>query len=462
MKTIAEQIRDLENTRAAKAARMTDVMQKSIDEGRSTDAAESEEFDTLECEIKQIDEDLTRLRKLQVMQGQSAKDVPADAGQSKAGANASRGAPTIITRSKDVDDKFQGQSFTRMVIAKAVAKSFGMDVVGYANQRWGKTNPSLVEWIKTDVAGGGSGSGEWGAELVQADARYMGDFITYLYSKTLYNQLPLREVPANITIKGQDGAATGYWVGESKAIPMSKADFSTVSLTPLKVAALSVVSNELLRDSSPAAEMLVRDALVEAASQRIDTTFISTTAASAGVSPAGILNNIAGTTSAGTDTTGVLNDIKELRYRFITAKNAGGLVWCMNPALASSMSLMRNALGQKEFTELNQNGGTLEGDPVYVSDNVNANYLVLLKPSDIYRIGMGGVQISISEHATIEMADNPAGASDVPTDQSQGIVGMFQTESTAIKVVQSVNFARRRTACVAWISDADYGGSIST
>lgn len=458
MKTIAEQVRDLENTRAAKAARMTEVMQKSIDEGRSTDDAESEEFDTLEAEIKQVDEDLVRLKKLQVMQGQSAAQV---SGETKSAASASRG-PMIITRSRDADEKFEGQSFIRKAIARTIAKMDGISAAAVAESRWGKTNPTLVEIIKTDIAGGGSGSGEWGAELVQADARYMGDFITYLYSKTLYNQLPLREVPAHVTIKGQDGAATGYWVGESKAIPMSKPDFSTVSLTPLKVAALTTMSKELLRDSSPSAEMWIRDSLVQAAAQRIDTTFISATAATAGSTPAGILNNIAATTSAGTDSAGVLNDIKELRARFINAKNAGGLVWCMNPGLASSLALMRNALGQKEFTEINQSGGMLEGDPVYVSENVNANYLVLLKPSDIFRIGNGPVEVSMSEHATIEQADNPSGASDTPADQSQGIVGMFQTESVAMKVVQSINFARRRTSAVAWINNADYGGSVST
>ena len=459
MKTVAEQVRDLENTRAARAARMTEVLQKSIDEGRSTDASEAEEFDMIQDEIKQIDEDLVRLNSLQRMQSINATPVE---GNTEKKASASRGAPTIITTPKDQDEKFEGQNFVRKTIAKTLAKLEGGNAVAIAQNRWGKSNPTLVEVMKADVAGGGSGSGEWGAELVSADNRFTGDFIDYLYSKTLYAQLGLREIPAHVTIKGQDGAATGYWVGESKAIPMSKPDFSTVSLTPLKVAALTTMSKELLRDSSPSAEMWIRDSLVNAAAQRIDTTFISTTAASAGVSPAGILNNIAATTSAGTDTASVLNDIKELRYRFIAAKNSGGLVWCMNPALASSLSLTRNALGQKEFTEINQNGGMLEGDPVYVSENVNANYLVLLKPSDIYRIGLGGVEVSMSEHATIEQSDGPTGASDTPTDQAEGIVGMFQTESVALKVVQSINFARRRTSAVAWINDADYGGAIST
>ena len=461
MKSIADQIKDLQAARAAKAGEASDVLQKGIDGDRSTTEDESELFDALDLEIKQLDEDLKRLNRMQVLNGQSAKEVTPEAGRSKAAASESRG-PTIFVKSADQDEAFEGQNFVRKAIARTMAKMDGLNAAAYAQHRWGKTNPQLVEIIKADVAGGGSGSGEWGAELVTTDNRYTGDFIEFLYSRTLYNQLPLREVPAYVTIKGQDGAATGYWVGESKAIPMSKPDFSTVSLTPLKVAALTTMSKELLRDSSPSAEMWIRDSLVNAAAQRIDTTFISNTAAVTGSTPAGILFGIDPTTSAGTDATGVLNDIKELRQRFITAKNSGGLAWVMNPGLASGLSLMRNALGQKEFTEINQNGGTLEGDPVYVSENVSSTALILMKPSDIFRIANGGIEVSMSEHATIEQSGTPAGASDTPVDQAEGIVGMWQTESVALKVVQSINFARRRTSAVAWIDDADFGGNIST
>ena len=61
-KTISEQIADLEATRDQKSARMKEVVQKSLDEGRSTNTAEAEEFDTLEAEVKTINEDLVRLR----------------------------------------------------------------------------------------------------------------------------------------------------------------------------------------------------------------------------------------------------------------------------------------------------------------------------------------------------------------------------------------------------------------
>lgn len=462
MKTYAEQIKDLENARAAKAARMEDVTKKSLEEGRSLEVSEAEEFDELELEIKQIDEDLVRYNKLLKMQGQSATPVTESGrGQVEKSVQTSKG-PTVFVKKQDAEDKFEGQSFTRKAIAKIIAKQEGCMPWQVAEQRWGKSSPTLVEVMKTAVPGHGGTSTEPGSELVTADNRYSGDFIEFLYSQTVYNQLPLREVPANVTIKGQDGAATGYWVGESKGIPMSNSSYSTVSLTYKKVGALTTISNELLRYSDPAAEMLIRDALVQAASQRIDTTFVSNSAGVANVSPAGIMFGIDPTTSAGTDTDGVINDIKELRQRFITAKNSGGLYWIMNPGLASSLGLLRNALGQKEFTQINENGGVLEGSPVVVGHNVGANYLILVKPSDIWRIGMGGIDVSMSEHATIEQADDPAAEQDTPTAQANSPVNMFQTESTAVKVVMSMDFQRRRSSAVAWIDDADYGGAIST
>ena len=60
MKTIAEQITALEAKRQASAARMDAVMQKSLDEDRTSDPAEQEEFDTLASEVEAIDKDLVR------------------------------------------------------------------------------------------------------------------------------------------------------------------------------------------------------------------------------------------------------------------------------------------------------------------------------------------------------------------------------------------------------------------
>lgn len=450
MKTIAEQIEALEASRAAKAAAMATIMQKSIDEGRSTETAEQEEFDGLQAELDAIDGDLKRFRALERAQAATAKPINGI----KSGDQQRLAAPVHFIKG-DKDEAFEGQNFTRMVIAKTLARLDDVSAVGVANQRWGKSNPELVSTIKAAVAGGGTDSGEWGAELVHID-RYTGDFIAYLYARTVFDKLPLREVPANVNIAGQDGAATGYWVGQSKSIPVSKADFMDVNLTPLKVAAMAVVSKELLRDSSPSAEKLVRDSLVNASAQRVDQTFFGTAAAVTGVSPAGILNGLAAGTSAGNDVEGVIADVKALYAPFIAANNADDLHIVTTQSLAKSLGLMQNIMGNFAFPGISANGGTLLGDPLSAGGNVGAGDVILLKPSDIYKIGDRGVEVSLSTEAAIQMDDAPDGASDTPVAHTS-VVSMFQTESVALKVVRPLNFAKRRASAVAYIGDADYG-----
>lgn len=459
MKTYAEQVGDLENTRASRVARMEEVAKKSMEEGRSMDESESQEFDDIKGEIKQLDQDIQRYRELSKMSQETA--APIEDKQASVEKKVNNG-PMIITKKSDPEDKFEGQSFVRMQIAKAIGKLDDRNPISVAEERWGKSHPNLVNVIKADVAGGGSGAGEWGAELVSQDT-WLGDFREYLYAQTVYDKLGLRVVPANVTIKGQDGASSASWVGESKATPVTTVDFNEVTLTPLKVATVAVASMELLRDSSPDAERLIRDSLVESARQKIDSTFFSTDAAVSGVSPAGIFNNISSTASAGTDGDAVANDFKEMMYRFVAANNASGrMVVVMNPTNAIGLNLMRNALDQYEFPTVNRTGGTIYGMEVLTGENIALNTVAIIKPDDIYRIGMDGLQVSMSQDATVEMESAPGADTDTPTAPTGKSVSLWQTNSVGFKVLQSINFQRRRESAVAWIADADYGAAIST
>lgn len=446
-------LQELRTALAEKTARMREIQEAITAEKRAFSDEERTEFDGLADEVESLNDEI-RVARLKTLTAVGATPVNT---VKELGAR----GPQIIVKRTDPDDKFEGQSFVRVLLAKSLARIMDESPISIAQKRWGQTNPRLVEHIKASVAGGGTGSGEWAAELAQSDARFNGDFITFLYSKTVFDRLPLRSIPARVHVKGQDGAATGYWVGESKPIPVSAQDYSSVELTPLKVAAMAVCSNELLMDSDPAAEMLVRDALVEASSQRVDTTFLGSAAAVSGVSPAGILNGLASLGNAGSDADAVRADILTLYAPFITAKNASGLAWVMTPSMAKSISLMRNAFGQVEFPGLTAMGGTLEGDPVYTGDNVGAGDLILLKPSDIWKIGDGGVQVTMSNVATIEQDNAPTGATDTPVAQSAYPVSMFQSESTAFKVVRRINYAKRRSGVVQYIGDAYYGSQAS-
>ena len=100
---------------------------------------------------------------------------------------------------------------------------------------------------------------------------------------------------------------------------------------------------------------------------------------------------------------------------------------------------------------------TLEGRPVYSGHNVGTGDLILMSAGDIWKIGDGGVQVSISREATIEQNDTPAGATDTPVTMAVKFTNMFQEESTAIKVVRSINWAKRRTGAVHYIGNASYG-----
>lgn len=448
MLTLQEKLAALQEARATKAARMSEIAEAI--QAKSASDEDGAEFDQLQAEIKELDNDV-RVKQVEII----------NAGSAVAPTPIVKTAPTILIKKQDPDDKFAGQGYVRQIIAKAVAQLDNVSPLAVARQRWGKSNPMLVDVIKTAVEGHGSGTGEAGAELVAADTRFIGDFITYLQGMTVYDRLPLREVPANVQIKGQDGAATGYWVGENNAITASAQSFSAVNLAPLKVAALAIISNELLRDSSPAAEALIRDQLAEASSKRVDDTFLSASAAVSAVSPEGILQGISADSASGTDADALRADIKTLYGNFIAGKTASGLYFIMNPALAKSIQMLYNALGQPEFNGISQTGGTLLGDPVITGDNVNASHLILLNPREIYKIGDTGVQVSISREATIEMSTTPANESQGGTTMASNIVNMFQTESTAIKVVRSINFERRRAdaLCVGYVNDAAYDNS---
>jgi len=450
MKTLQEQLAALKESRGTKVARMNEIAE--IIQQKTATGEDSAEFDQLVAEIEALDNDI-RVKQAEIFNSQTAVEPKPVV----------KTAPIVLVKKEDPDDKFEGQGYVRQVIAKAIAQLDGVSPIAVAQKRWGKSNPMLVDVIKSAVEGGGSGTSDWGAELVAADARFTGDFIEYLHGMTVYDRLPLREVPANVQIKGQDGTATGYWVGENNAIAPSAQSFSSVNLAPLKVAALAIVSNELLRDSSPTAEALIRDTLAEASSKRVDDTFLSDAAAVGAVSPEGILQGIAADSASGTDADALRADIKTLYGNFIAGKTASGLMFVMNPALAKSIQMLYNALGQPEFVDINSSGGSLLGDPVITGDNVTAAHLILLNPREIYKIGDTGVQVSVSREATIEMSDAPANESQGGTTMAGNIVNMFQTESTAIKVVRSINFERRRTDsyCVGYVSDAAYDNSSS-
>jgi HK97 family phage prohead protease len=462
MKTLAEQIAALEAKRAANTSRMEDVMQKSIEEGRSTDEAEQEEFDTLGQEVDAIDKDLKRLKLLEKAKANSATPVTPKAETQKEGSTLRSGVNVKNTQKAE-----PGIQFARIAKCIGMAKGNMMQAEQIAIQRYGDQDV-VVNAIKAAVAAGANVSGNWAEDLVGDTTSAFADFVEFLRPQTIIgkfgtNGIPsLRRVPFRVPLIGQTAGGDGYWVGEGKPKPLTAFDFSRNTLEPLKVANIAVVTMEVLRDSSPSAEMIVRDSLAAALRERLDTDFINPAkAAAAGVSPASITNGVAAPNSAGNDADSIREDIRTIFGTFIAANNAPTSgVWIMAATTALSLSLMQNPLGQSEFPGISMNGGTLFGLPVIVSEYVPTvsagGYVFLVNAQDIYLADEGGITLDMSREASLQMNDAPT-TQDATTGTGTSLVSLWQTNAVGFLAERTINWSKRRASAVAAIDTVNWG-----
>ena len=463
MKTIAEQITALEAKRMASAARMEAIMQKTLDEERTSDAAEQDEFDRLNSEIEAIDKDLVRLRAVEKAKAFAAKTVKVEKAEDGA---ASRGGSIIVKAQPTLEP---GIELARRVKVKIVSRLSSERATDVAAAMYG-SDSEVAAFFKAAVPAGTTIAGNWAANLIGAETggAAVAAFLEYLRPRTILgrfgtNGIPaLRSVPFRVPIVTQTGAGAGYWVGESKAKPLTSFTFTRTTLSPLKVANICVLSMENIRYSSPSSDAIVRDQLAAALRARLDTDFINPAkTAVAGISPASITNGAASIVSSGDDADAIRLDIRSLLAKFNAANNpVTSGVFVMTSACAQALAMMVNPLGQQEFPTMGPTGGTVYGMPVIASDYVPAALVVLINTEDIFLGDEGEVAIDTSQEASLEMSDAPTHDSSTPTAVS--LVSMFQTNSVAVRAERIINWMRGRTQSVAYLTSADWGGPVHT
>lgn len=271
----------------------------------------------------------------------------------------------------------------------------------------------------------------------------------------------------NIKIPRQTGGSSVGWVGEGKPKPVSALSFDQVSLGMAKTAGIVVITDELARASSPAAEGVVRDDLVAQTAQFLDSQFVDPAkAASAGVSPASITNGVTPVVASGTDADAVRADAKALMGKFLTANlSLAGAVWLMTEMQALGLALMTNPLGQPEFPGLQINGasgGTFMGLPVVLSENIPANAtsgsegtrIILAKASEILLADDGETMLDVSSEASLQMDSAP----DASPSATTVFVSLWQMNMIGIRAERFINWAKRRAGAVQFIDSANYGG----
>jgi len=460
MKTLAEQIAALEAKRAANAARMETIMQKSMDEGRSTDEAEQEEFDGLSAEIETIDGDLKRLRALEKAKANSA--APVIANQIKTAGNGTAVRTGVTLKAAEPE---KGIRFARYAKCLGIAHKTKQSAIDVAAALYGGKDDDLVDIVKAAVSAMTTGN----TDALIGNEGGFADFVEFLRPMTILGRFgvggipALTQVPFRVPLISETSESDAQWVGEGKGKPLTKFGVGRTELSPLKIATIAVQTMELIRDSSPSSDVLVRNSLAKAIAKRSDLSFIDpTSAASAGVKPGSILNGVTATTnSTATGADGVREDVQALIGAFVAANNPlQSGVWVMSATYALRLMMMLNPLGQREFPGITMQGGTFFELPVIVS-NYLGDYVALVNAEDIWFADEGGVDISMSTEASLEMSDAPTQDAGAATPVDSELVSLWQTNSVGFRAERTLNWARRRVSAVAWMDNITWGDPVT-
>jgi len=457
--TLAEQLAKLRETHKAKAQKMGEIAQKSMDETRSMNTAEQEEFDTLKADIDNLDGSIKRLEELQAIQARSATPAPVIAAANEEAANrvVSTAAPGIQVRSAP-GKKEPGLAFAQYTKCFLLGKTLGRSPVDIAKQLYKDDERIIALTEKAAVAAANTLNDSWAGALVLDEGGVFADFNEFLLPETIYGKFgtagipSLNLVPFNVPFGAETAVSDGYWVGEGKPKPVTKGAFARDTLAPLKVAAITVATKELLRHASLPAELRLRNMLVKGLRRRLDIDFIDPAkAAVAGVSPASILNGATGIPSSGTDADAIRCDFQALVAAYLAENNSlNSAVWIMPTNIALAVSLLRNPLGQLEFPGMTMRGGLLEGIPVIVSDYVPVDsdgaIVALINANDIYVGDEGGFSIDMSTEAALQMDNAPTNASvsgaGSDTVVATSMVSLWQTNSVGFLAEREINWMR--------------------
>ena len=308
-------------------------------------------------------------------------------------------------------------------------------------------SPNVELVLKAAVAAGSTTDATFAGPLAVTNP-LTDAFLEFLRPATLLGKIAnLRRVPFNISVPSQTAAGTYAWVGQGAPTVVTKADFSTLSLGVSKASGIIIVTDELAKLSRPGADVVLRNELVKGLAQFLDTQFVDPAVAPvANVSPGSVTNATTAITSAGTLQANAATDIQALVSQFVAANpDVENMVLLMKPANAVAIARATNT------QTLGLTGGSLWGIPVITSGNVG-DRLIALDAQGILYADDGGVEISVSRSATVQMDTVPTD----PTVAATVLVSLYQRNLAGFKGTRWINWQRAALSSAKYVSGAAY------
>lgn len=466
-RSIPETITSFEATRAAKAAERDTIMEKSAESGETLDATQTEDYDQLVAEIKSIDAHLLRLRELEESNKTKAVAIKAadvdEARHSRQNGNGVAALPARVSlRHKEVEPWVP---FIRYAKAKLWARLDGISALDVArsNERWMHETPEVAEILKAPVPVGNTTDTTFASPLVNYQI-LSSQFVEYLRALTIIGRIPgLTRVPFKVRVPRQTTASTVNWVGEGAPKPLSSLAFDSITLDFAKIAGIVVITEELVRSSDPAAEEIIRRDLSQSIIAFMDSQFVDPSKAATGISPASITNGVTALTPSGTTAAAFLSDLNRLFGQFLTNNlSLESAVLITTQQVAMRIGSLLNSFGQPMFPGANAQGGQVQGVPIIVSENIPSTTgsptegwpIILLSAREILLADDGQVTVDASREASLQMETSP----DSPPTASTLFQSLWQTNSVGIRAERFINWTKRRSTAVSYLSGAVYTG----
>jgi HK97 family phage prohead protease len=335
---------------------------------------------------------------------------------------------------KQLQERYQNDETTGIVLKAAV-------------------NPAM-----TTVAG-------WAAELTQA---INVGFLDRLIPDSVYPRLAARgnrytfgnnnqlKIPTRTTTTTLAGA----WVGEGAPKPVRKASFSSITLTPFKLAVISTFSEEMALYSTPAIEGIIRQAMQDDTAISLDTYLIDNVAASA-VRPAGLLNGVTPltATAAGTRAEKMVADLQQLANAIIAAGGGSSIVYLVNPAQMLSMGLVQTTTGDFLFSGGPEAAARFNGASIIASLTVPAGTVIAIDASEFATATGDAPRFAVSNEATLHEEDTTPlalSATGSPNTVAAPMRSLFQTDTVAIRMTLYVTWKMRRTGMVQTVASVGW------
>lgn len=340
----------------------------------------------------------------------------------------------------------RGTTFVRCAMARALAGDGDAAAVRLAENRFGISSAEAAILRAPSAAGGLDGT--WGDQL--AEVRQAGDeFMELARPQTLINRMSgVRRAPPRTRISRGVGRPVAHWVGAGRPAPITEPEYGFVEIEPLRVSGNVVLTTELMRASTPAAERLVRQDLIAAVVAISDSSFIDPAAvAIPGVSPAAITVDATRFESTGD----IADDVEAALEAFTGALTTA--VFITHPRVAAFIGLRAGIGGVA--ADLGAKGGTLAGIPVLTSEAVpmsSGGGLLILVDAAAIALYDEGIAVSAARHANVEVSTTPTN----PATAAAVMTSLWQRNLVALRVERGLNWTVASPGAVVMIEHVSY------